>query len=89
VIADALFHRSILRAADSEFLGALEGAIFSALITSIRLTNADSRKNETSIPFHRAVTDAILARDGDAAEAGMAILLSDAAERLGGKTEHS
>lgn len=85
VVADALFHRAILRAANNDLLRALEGVIFSALLGSIRLTNQDPRDNETSIPFHRAVTDAILARNGAEAEARMEHLLSDTQDRLGGQ----
>lgn len=84
VVADALFHRSILRAANNEFLRAMEGVIFSALLSSIRLTNADPRENEESIPFHREVMEAILARDADLAEGRMRRLLSDTTDRLSG-----
>ena len=83
VVADALFHRAILRAADNEFLLAMESAVFSALLISIRLTNRDPRENEESIPFHRAVADAILARDAAEAEARMERLLADTRLRLG------
>lgn len=82
VLADALFHRSILRAANNDFLRAMEGMIFSALLGSIRLTNADPRDNEDSIPFHRSVMAAILARNGELAEASMEWLLADARQRL-------
>ena len=41
IVADALFHRSILRATNNELLCAMEGMIFSALLSSIRLTNKD------------------------------------------------
>ena len=87
VVADALFHRAILRAAGNEFLLAMEGAVVSALLVSIRQTNRDPRDNETSIPFHRAVTRSILAGDADAAAAGMERLLADAAQRLGSGPE--
>lgn len=83
VVADADFHRSILRAADNELLSAMEGVIFSALLDSIRLTNKDPRENEDSIPFHRAVCEAIVARDGARAERSMEKLLGDASHRLG------
>ncbi|MCP4380732.1 MAG: FadR family transcriptional regulator [Hyphomicrobiales bacterium] len=85
VIADALFHRSILRAAQNEFLAAMEGVIFSALLSSIRLTNRDPRENAESIPFHREVYEAIAAHDGDRAEQVMENLLEDATRRLGGR----
>lgn len=84
VIADALFHRAILRAASNELLGALDGVIFSALLNAIRLTNADPRDNEASIPFHRSVAEAIWARNGDLAEQRMQRLLADAHQRLAG-----
>lgn len=83
VVADAQFHRAILRAADNELLAAMEGVIFSALLNSIRLTNKDPRENEDSIPFHRAVTVAIIERDPDRAETLMEKLLGDAQHRLG------
>ena len=60
----------------------MEGVIYSALLSSIRLTNADPRENETSMPFHRAVTDQILKRDGGKAERQMENLLADANRRL-------
>jgi len=85
VVADALFHRSILRAAQNELLRSMEGVIFSALLISIRVTNKDPRENEDSIPFHREVTNAILTRDGMVAEKKMEMLLSDTAARLGGR----
>ncbi|MGI9486857.1 MAG: FadR/GntR family transcriptional regulator [Geminicoccaceae bacterium] len=82
VVADALFHRSILRAANNELLQAMEGVIYSALLDSIRLTNSDPRENEESIPFHRAVTDQIIRRNGRKAEDQMEKLLADANRRL-------
>lgn len=83
VIADAGFHRAVLKAAHNEFVAALEGVIYAALLTSIRLTNVDARDNEGSVTIHRAVSDAIASRDAQAAEESMRLLLSDAAHRLG------
>ena len=82
VIADALFHRAIFRASNNEIMRAMEGLIFSALLSSIRLTNKDPRKNKESILFHRKVADAIIQRDADKAEARMESLLGDAGHRL-------
>ncbi len=89
VIADALFHRSILHAAHNEFLIAMEGVIFSALLSSIRLTNMDPRENEDSLPFHREVYEAIAARDCERAERVMDRLLADANRRLVERIEES
>ena len=82
VVADAAFHRSILRATKNEFLIALEGVIFSALLSSIRLTNKNEHANNTSVPFHRDVFDAIAKRDGEEAENLMNRLLEDTDSRL-------
>jgi DNA-binding FadR family transcriptional regulator len=82
VIADAVFHRSVLRAAHNEFLKGMEGVIYSALLVSIRLTNKDPRDNEKSVPFHREVFDAILNRDSEKAESLTATLLKDAQDKL-------
>jgi DNA-binding FadR family transcriptional regulator len=85
VIADAAFHRAVLRGAKNEFLSAFEGAIFSALLGSIRLTNKDAAENEDSMPFHREVCEAIEARDPARAERAMQRLLGDTNRRLGGR----
>lgn len=82
VIADALFHRAVLRSAHNEFLTAMEGVIYSALLVSIHITNHDPRENEASIPFHRKVYKAIATRNGSRAEKLTETLLSDASQRL-------
>ncbi|MBX3582819.1 MAG: FadR family transcriptional regulator [Rhizobiaceae bacterium] len=84
VVADALFHRAILRAANNEVLMAMEGVIFSALLTSIRLTNADPRDNKSSASLHGKVLKAIEARDGVAAASAMNKHLADTRARLAG-----
>jgi len=82
VIADARFHRAVLTAAHNEFLSALEGVIYSALLSSIRLTNPDKEANAQSVPLHRNVYDAICRNDEVEAEASMALLLVDANHRI-------
>lgn len=82
VIADALFHRAVLRAAHNEFLQAMEGVIYSALLVSIRITNRDPRDNKKSVPLHKEVQQAILARDGDLAEQLTENLLKAASDKL-------
>ena len=82
VVADALFHRSVLRAANNELLIALEGVIFSALLSSIKVTNRDPRENERSLPLHRQVLEAIEARGIAEATSAMREHLADTHERL-------
>ena len=82
VIADAVFHQTILRAAHNEFLNAMEGVVYSALLVSIRVTNMDPRDNSETINFHHSVYEAIVARDGERAERLTQNLLADANQRL-------
>lgn len=87
IVADALFHKAVLKAAHNEFLSGLEGVIFSALLVSVKITNQDPLKNGASIPFHRDVYQAIADHNGDLAEELTDKLLSDASRRL--KSEFS
>ena len=82
VTVEALFHTSILRATNNKFICAMEGVIHSTLLSSLSLTNKDPRQNESFIPLHIAVTDAILNRDGNQAEISMQKLLKDAKHRI-------
>ena len=83
VIADALFHRAILRASNNELLTALEGVIFSALLSSIKITNDDPLDNRArSLPLHREILEAIEAKDADKARTAMHKHMTDTYERL-------
>ncbi len=82
VMADARFHRAVLHAAQNEFLSALEGVIYSTLLSSIRLTNPDPSANAQSVPFHRRVYEAILVKDSNEAESSMRLLLADSSHRI-------
>lgn len=82
IIADALFHRAVLRAARNDYLTAMEGVIYSALLISVQLTNADPRENSSSVEFHREVYQAIADKDGTQAELLTEKLLKDAIRRL-------
>ena len=72
----------MLRAAHNEFLNAMEGVIYSALLVSVRITNQDPRKNSDSVAFHREVYEAVKSRDADKAESLTEKLLNDAIRRL-------
>ncbi|WP_043318228.1 FadR/GntR family transcriptional regulator [Microbulbifer sp. HZ11] len=82
VVADALFHKAILHAANNEILTAIEGVIYSALLVSIKITNQTQESNLKSIPFHRSLYQAIAAGKAEKAEKMAGDLLGDAAERL-------
>eukprot|EP00036_Acanthoecidae_sp_10tr_P007183 CAMPEP_0182934742 /NCGR_PEP_ID=MMETSP0105_2-20130417/36748_1 /TAXON_ID=81532 ORGANISM="Acanthoeca-like sp., Strain 10tr" /NCGR_SAMPLE_ID=MMETSP0105_2 /ASSEMBLY_ACC=CAM_ASM_000205 /LENGTH=235 /DNA_ID=CAMNT_0025073631 /DNA_START=178 /DNA_END=885 /DNA_ORIENTATION=- len=82
IVADALFHQAVLRAAQNEFLTSMEGMIYSALLVSVRITNQDPRKNSDSVKFHRDLYEIIAKGDGDGAEVLTEKLLNDAIRRL-------
>lgn len=82
IVADALFHQALLRASHNEFLNAMEGVIYSALLVSVRITNADPRKNSHSVSFHREVYEAVAQGDGNKAEQLTEKLLNDAIRRI-------
>ncbi|WP_342077837.1 FadR/GntR family transcriptional regulator [Yoonia sp. SS1-5] len=87
VVADARFHIAILHTARNRYFDALENAIFTGLLLSIRLTNPDAARNRKSLPLHRDISDAIA--DGDAAQARRAMTahLTDAAARLAARLD--
>jgi DNA-binding FadR family transcriptional regulator len=84
--ADIAFHVSILQASGNPFYAQFRDVVVTALRTSILFTNRFKGRT-ASLPAHRAVKDAIEARDPEAAQAAMdyiirdVLVLIDAAER--------
>jgi GntR family galactonate operon transcriptional repressor len=88
VDADMCFHIACLGAARNEFLLPVTHAIRASLVTSMRITNRDSERNRTvTLPLHKAILDAILARNGARAQDAMQKHLDDTERRraLGAK----
>ena len=82
VDADVQFHVACLAAARNEFLLPVTHAIRASLVASMRITNRDSEQNRTvTLPLHKAILDAILARDAAAAQAAMQTHLDDTERR--------
>ena len=82
VDADVRFHVACLRAARNEFLLPVTHAIKASLITSMRITNRDAEQNRTvTLPLHKAILDAILMRDAEAARLAMQRHLDDTERR--------
>ncbi|MCZ4313104.1 FadR/GntR family transcriptional regulator [Comamonadaceae bacterium G21597-S1] len=80
--ADLAFHVACLRASGNDFLLPIAHAIRTAMTTSLRVTNTDARANiAVSLPLHKAILDAVLARDPDAASAAMTRHLADTQRR--------
>jgi GntR family galactonate operon transcriptional repressor len=82
VDADVSFHVACLTAARNEFLMPVTDAIRASLVASMRITNRDSEQNRiVTLPLHKAIRDAILARDAAAARLAMQVHLDDTERR--------
>jgi GntR family transcriptional regulator, galactonate operon transcriptional repressor len=80
--ADLAFHVACLVASQNEFLLPVAHAIRTAMMTSLRITNRNPTENRNvSLPLHRAILDAILARDSEAAALAMKRHLDDTERR--------
>jgi DNA-binding FadR family transcriptional regulator len=73
---DIAFHVAVLRASGNPFYMQFEGLVATALRTSIRFTNRFVGRT-ASLPQHRAVLDAMLDGDAEAAAAAMRVLIED------------
>jgi GntR family galactonate operon transcriptional repressor len=66
-----------------ELLTAMEGVIFSALLSSIKITNNDPIDNrERSLPLHFEILKAIEIHDRERAEFAMSKHMADTYKRL-------
>jgi len=80
--ADLAFHVACINATQNDFLLPVAHAIRTAMMTSLRITNRNPTENrKVSLPLHRAILDAILARDPVAAEQAMKRHLDDTERR--------
>lgn len=80
--ADLSFHVACLEATHNDYLLPIAHAIRTELMTSMRVTNRDPEENQkVSLPLHRAIRDAIAARDPDAARVAMQRHLDDTERR--------
>jgi DNA-binding FadR family transcriptional regulator len=74
--ADIAFHVAILEASGNPFYAQFRDVVVTALRTSIRFTNR-SRGRTGSLPAHKAVKDAIEARDPETARAKMESIIAE------------
>lgn len=80
--ADLAFHVACLYAGKNDFLAPIAHAIRTEMMASLRITNRDPVLNRSvSLPLHKAILDAILARDPDEAAAAMKRHLDDTEHR--------
>ncbi|NGN67803.1 FadR family transcriptional regulator [Streptomyces sp. A7024] len=82
VEADLAFHRALLAASHNELLERMEMVIATGLAARDHLVHGPGHHPGDPVPSHRAVFEAVRARDADAAEAAMRSLLAQAAQDL-------
>ncbi|WBO23169.1 FadR/GntR family transcriptional regulator [Sphingomonas abietis] len=74
--ADIVFHIAILEASGNPFYAQFRDVVETALRTSIRFTNRFQGRT-ASLPAHKAVADAIAARDSEGARSAMTAIIAD------------
>ena len=82
VQADMRFHLAILNACRNELLEQMSRVVYSALLVSFRATSRVPGRAKASIPKHRAIFDAIRARDPRGAGAAMRRLVQSTAREI-------
>jgi DNA-binding FadR family transcriptional regulator len=80
--ADLAFHEGILVSSGNQFFAALRPVVGAILRVSFTHSVKSRESARSSLPLHRAVLDAILARDGDAAQTRLATLIAAAARDI-------
>jgi DNA-binding FadR family transcriptional regulator len=79
--ADIAFHVAVLLASKNPFYWQFRDVVATALRTSIRFTNRIKGRT-ASVADHGAVSDAIVARDGERARQAMRHLIGDVLELI-------
>jgi DNA-binding FadR family transcriptional regulator len=78
VTHDLRFHQGLLRACHNRMLVQMSKALGALLRTSFELSTAKQDGPAQSLPLHRAVLDAVIARNPDAAERAALVLIDGA-----------
>jgi GntR family galactonate operon transcriptional repressor len=84
VQADMRFHLVILQACRNDLLEQMSRAVYSALLVSFRSTSRLPGRAKAALPKHRAILDAIRARDPRRAGAAMRHLVQSTAREIEG-----
>ena len=79
---DLRFHQALLRASHNRLVIQMSKAIGALLRTSFEISTSKSDGPLLSLPLHRAVLDAVVARDGAAAEAAITALIDHASDDM-------
>jgi len=79
---DLAFHQGLLRACHNRMVVQMSKAIGALLRTSFEISTDKPHGPAQSLPLHRAVLDAVIARDPDQAERACLLLIDSAAEDI-------
>jgi DNA-binding FadR family transcriptional regulator len=79
---DLAFHQGLLRAAHNRMLVQMSKALGALLRTSFEISTSKPHGPAASLPLHRAVLDAVIAREPAAAEHASLVLIDGAREDI-------
>ncbi len=82
LLADSVFHRTLLEASGNEMLRSLGGAVTEVLVGRTRYGMMPSRPKPEAIALHDEVARAVRLGDPDAAETAMRAIIDEAAAAL-------
>lgn len=82
VLHDLRFHQGLLRACHNRMLVQMSKALSALLRTSFEISTSRKDGPRNSLPLHRAVLDAVIARDPERAECAIRVLIDGAREDI-------
>jgi DNA-binding FadR family transcriptional regulator len=82
VTFDLRFHQGLLRASHNRMVVQMSKALSALLRTSFEISTSRKDGPRKSLPLHRAVVDAVIARDAAAAELAILVLIDGAREDI-------
>jgi DNA-binding FadR family transcriptional regulator len=82
VLHDLHFHQGLLRACHNRMLVQMSKALSALLRTSFEISTSRKDGPRNSLPLHRAVLDAVIAREPERAERAILVLIEGAREDI-------
>jgi DNA-binding FadR family transcriptional regulator len=82
VLHDLRFHQGLLKACHNRMLVQMSKALSALLRTSFEVSTSRKDGPRNSLPLHRAVLDAVVARDAERAERAILVLIDGAREDI-------
>jgi DNA-binding FadR family transcriptional regulator len=82
VTPDLRFHQGLLRASHNRMMMQMSQALGAVLRVSFELSTLKPERAGRSLPQHRAVLDAVIARDPKKAERAILVLIDDAGREI-------